>query len=142
MTSGNITPQNTAGSWAPLTGGPTIAIAAAVGDYLALEVMSLLNDGDAATFYELAVLNGGAIARYGSTGGGSPSTEGDPALYNDTNYRTAGLTMDLVAEAGDIAGGNVTFGFAVKFGGGGTLYAGSFYPLRWRILNHGPATVS
>jgi hypothetical protein len=49
--------------------------------------------------------------------------------------------MDFVAAAGDINGGNVTMCFAVKSAGSGTLHAG-FYPLRWRILNHGPATVS
>jgi hypothetical protein len=141
VSSGNITPQNTAGAWAPLTGGPTLVIAAAVGDYIATELMALLMTKDAATFYDLAVLNGASLVRFGSSGTGTPASEGDGSLYHDTAYPRAGTAFDFVAEAGDINSGNITICFAVKSGGAGTFHAG-FYPLRWRVLNHGAATVS
>lgn len=141
VSSGNITPQNTAGAWAALTGGPTLALAAAVGDYLSVEIMGLLMTKDNATFWDLGIVVGGSVVRFGSSGTGTPATEGDPAFYPDTAYPRAGTVMDFVAASGDISGGTVTACFAVKSGGAGQLHAG-FYPLRWRIVNHGAVTVS
>jgi hypothetical protein len=141
VSSGNITPQNTAGAWAALTGGPTLAIPAAVGDYISIEILALLMTKDSATFYDLAVLNGASLVRFGSSGTGTPATEGDGSLYHDTAFPRTGTVFDFVAESGDINGGNVTACFAVKSAGAGTFHAG-FYPFRWRVLNHGAATVS
>lgn len=141
VSSGNITPQNTAGAWAALTGGPTLVIAAAVGDYLTVEVMGLLMTKDNATFWDLALLNGASLVRFGSSGTGTPAAEGDGSFYPDTAFPRSGTVFDFVAASGDINGGNVTACFAVKSGGAGVLHAG-FYPLRWRVLNHGAATVS
>lgn len=141
VSSGNITPQNTAGSWAALTGGPTLVIPAAVGDYIAVEIMSVLMTKDNATFYDLAVLAGASLVRFGSSGTGTPAAEGDGSFYPDTAFPRSGTVFDFVAVSGDIDGGNVTACWAVKSGGAGVLHAG-FYPLRWRVLNHGAATVS
>jgi hypothetical protein len=141
VSSGNITPQNTAGAWAALTGGPTLVIPAAAGDYIAAELMACLMTKDNATFYDLAVLNGASLVRFGSSGTGTPASEGDGSLYPDTAFPRSGTVFDFVAEAGDINAGNITICFAVKSGGAGVLHAG-FYPLRWRVLNHGAATVS
>lgn len=141
VSSGNVTPQNTAGAWAALTGGPTLVIPAATGDYIAAELMALLMTKDNATFYDLAVLNGASLVRFGSSGTGTPASEGDGSLYPDTAFPRTGTVFDFVAEAGDISGGNITICFAVKSAGAGLLHAG-FYPLRWRVLNHGAATVS
>jgi len=139
--SGNITPQNTAGAWAALTGGPTLTIPASVGDYISAEVMGALYQGASSTFVDLAVLAGASLVRFGSSGTSTPAVEGDPAFYHDTTFRSYGPVFDFVAVSGDIDGGNVTVCFAVKATGSGILFADA-YPLRWRILNHGPATVS
>jgi hypothetical protein len=141
VTSGNITPQNTGGSWAQLTAGPTLVIPAAVGDYISAEVMGALFQGASTTFMDMAVLAGASLVRYGSTGTGTPGVEGDPAFYSDTTFRSYGPVMDFVVEAGDISGGNVTICLAVKSAGVGTLFAAA-YPFRWRVMNHGAATVS
>ncbi len=141
VSSGDITPQNTSSAWQALTGGPTLVIPAAVGDYLSAEISGLIMTKDAATFYDLAVLNGASLARFGSSGTGTPTTEGDPSLNHDTNFPRTGTVFDFVAEAGDINGGNITICFAVKSGGAGAVRA-AFYPFRWRVLNHGAATVS
>lgn len=141
VSSGNITPQNTSGTWAALTGGPTLTIAAAVGDYISLEIMGVLMTTSSSTFYDLAVLAGASLVRFGSSGTGTPATEGDPAFYPDATFPRSGTVFDFVAEAGDIDAGDVTVCWAVKSGGFGALHAG-FYPLRWRIINHGAVTVS
>ena len=142
ISSGDITPQNTAGAWAPLTGGPTLVIAAAVGDYIVVEINGLVMTKDALTFYDLAVLNGATLARFGSTGTGTPATEGDPALLNDTNFPRTGTVFDFIAAAGDIDAGNITIVIATKSGGAGAIRAGAFYPFRWRVLNYGGATIT
>ncbi|HET9349402.1 MAG TPA: hypothetical protein VFO13_09705, partial [Arthrobacter sp.] len=82
-----------------------------------------------------------SLARFGSSGTGTPTTEGDGSLYHDTDFPRAGTVFDFVAEAGDINAGNVTVCIGVKSGGFGAFQAG-FYPFRWRVLNHGPITVS
>jgi hypothetical protein len=141
VTSGNITPQSSPSAWAQLTGGPTIAINAAVGDYVELSIGGLMFQPNGSVL-ELAVLNSGLV-RYGSTGGASPSLEGDPAFYlQPSTFRTVGATLDFVAEASDISNGQVTFCFATSGNGTGVLYASSDYPLRWRAINHGPVSVS
>lgn len=141
VASGNITPQDTAGAWAALTGGPTLTIPAAVGDYIVTEIMSLLMVAGSNTFYDLAVLNGASLVRFGSSGTGTPAVEGDGSLYRDTTFPRTGTAFDFVAEAGDINAGNITVCIAVKSGGLGTFLA-SAYPFRWRVLNHGTATVN
>lgn len=141
VSSGNITPQDTGGTWQQLTGGPTLVIPAAVDDYLSVELMAVLMTLSTATFYDLAVLNGASLVRFGSSGTGTPASEGDGSLYPDASFPRSGTVFDFVAGAGDINGGNVTICFATKSGGAGVLHAG-FYPLRWRIMNHGAATVS
>lgn len=141
-TAGNIVPQ-AAAAWAAVTGGPTISIAAAVGDYVALDVLGSLVKALSNTFLELCVLVGGAPVRYGSTGTATPATEGDPAFYADVNFTKHGLGMGLVVAPGDLSGGTVTFGFATKgVGTGTTIYSSTDYPLRWRAMNYGAVTVS
>lgn len=141
ISSGDITPQNTAGAWAPLTGGPTLVIAAAVGDYLSVEVMGLIMTKDAGTFYDLAVLNVATLARFGSSGTSTPTTEGDPSLNHDTAFPRTGTIFSFLAEAADIDAGNVTLCIATKSGGAGSFRA-DFYPFRWRVLNYGAATIT
>lgn len=141
ITSGNITPQNTSSAWQALTGGPTLTLAAAVGDYISIEVMAVLFTKDNATFWDLAVLNGASLVRFGSNGTGTPATEGDGAFYPDTAYPRSGTIFDFVAVSGDINGGNITACWGVKSAGAGQLHAG-FYPLRWRIVNYGAITVT
>jgi len=146
VTSGNLTPQNTSSAWAALTGGPTLVIPASVGDYLSVEIMGMVVDPDLGTFIDLAVIGAAAaLVRFGSSGTGTPANEGDPSFYPDiAGFAGHGTVFDFVADADDIVDGDVTICFAVNSGGAGTIYAGTngFYPLRWRVLNHGPATVS
>lgn len=141
-TAGNVVPQAAAG-WEAVTGGPTITIAAAAGDYVSLEVLGSLIKTLSNNFLELAVMVAGAPVRYGSKNTNTPSTEGDPAMYSDFNFRTFGLGMAFVAEAGDISSGSITFGFATKgVGTGTTIYSSTDYPLRWRAMNYGAVSVS
>jgi hypothetical protein len=141
-TTGYIVPQ-AAAAWASVTGGPTISMAAAVNDYVSLEVLGMLLKTTSSTFLELAIMVGGVPVRYASTGTATPSVEGDPAFYSDFNFRTPGLGFALKVASGDLSGGTITFGWAVKgVGTGTTIYAGADYPLRWRIMNYGAVTVS
>ena len=145
ITSGNITMPNDS-SWTPVT-GLTIAIAAAVGDEVELIASALLDTNSAGTdFYELAAVVSGSIVRFGSTGTSSatPIGEGDPSLYPITGpsysrYRGSTVTMGFTVASGDLSGGNVTFALAHKGPGGGSVYASTDYPFRWRAVNYGPS---
>lgn len=137
---GNVTPQTTA-SFAAVTGGPTGAIPAAVGDTVEFHFAALIDLGASGCFFDICVLVGGAAVRYASSGGAAAAVEGDPGMYGDTtDYRPQnGLGMVLEVESGDLEGGNVTFGLAViNPGGGGSVFASNSFPFRWRCINYGP----
>jgi hypothetical protein len=137
VTSGNITPQNTAGSWAALTGGPTFTIAAAVDDEICFEWAGL-TERNLSTFYDACVLVSGSPVRYASSGSGTAAVEGDPGYYPDVpSYLGHAGPFTFTAESGDISGGNVTIGFAVKSGGSGQLFASTSFPLRYTLTNYG-----
>ena len=137
---GNLT-LSAAGAWAAVTGGPSLALPAAAGDYVEFQIVSGLANINV-NFVDLAVTVGGSLVRFHSTGGATAAPEGSPSFYGDGSFDRWGPTFEFVAEAGDISGGNVTVVFATKGAGGGLLYADTNYPLRWRAINHGPATVS
>jgi hypothetical protein len=140
ITSGNVTPQDTGGGVALLTGGPTFSIAAAAGDRLKAEVAYLTARNDS-TYYDLVVIVGGAAVRYATTGTSTPSVEGDPGMYPQVpTYQGRPGPFSFTVEAGDISGGNVTFGFTVKSGGVGTLFAVAAFPLRYTLTNYGAAS--
>lgn len=124
-------------SWTPVT-GLTIAIAAAEGDNVSLELACLISHTDS-SFYELAVLVGGSPVRYASTGTSSPAggNEGDPSMYPLAGGALHPLStwMDFEVEAGDLSGGNVTFALMHLGSGGGQVYASSAFPFRWRARN-------
>lgn len=129
VTTGNVTPQ-ASGSFAVLTGGPQIAVPAQAGDFVEIEPSAqILNNG---TFFDLCVVVTGVPARFASLGGASAAPEGDPSMYNQPGtFRTTGTKWGFTAAAGDIENGNVTFAFAVKGNGTGTLYASADPPFRW-----------
>ena len=139
VTSGNVTPQNTSGAWAALTGGPTFTIAAAIGDEIVFD-WAALQQRNLTTFYDACVLVGGSPVRFASSGGATAAAEGDPGWYPDAPscLGHAG-PFALTAASGDISGGNVTIGFAVKSAGSGLLYASTSFPLRYRLVNSGPS---
>ena len=142
ITSGNITLPNTAGSWAALSGGPTLVIPAAVGDYIEFNVMGMRTLG-ASSFLDPAVLVSGSPVRYSSTGTGTPALEGNPETYpNPGEFLGMTTIFEFEAESGDISGGNITIGFGVKANGTGTLYQSTDYPLRLRVTNYGPVDVA
>lgn len=139
VTSGDVVPQTTA-TWAALTGGPTFAIDAAVGDYILFE-WSALKQPISGLFWDTCVLVSGAPVRYGATGTSTHGVEGDPGLYPDTSTFRPHMDLGIAftAEAGDISGGQVTIGIAViNSSGGGKLFCGTNYPLRWNLTNFGP----
>lgn len=137
VTSGDLTPQNTGGSWATLTGTPTFTIAAAVGDEILFEWASLM-ERNLSTFYDACVLVGGSPVRYAATGTSTAGVEGDPGYYPDVpSYIGHAGPFTFTAASGDISGGNVTIGFATKSGGSGKLFAGTSFPLRYRLVNFG-----
>ncbi|WP_433368349.1 hypothetical protein ACQPZX_41390 [Actinoplanes sp. CA-142083] len=142
VTSGDITVQNTSNAWQLLTGGPTFSIAAAVGDEIIFNWAGLRQHASN-LFWDTCVIVSGAAVRYSATGTSTPAIEGDPSMYppTDTSFpgHSSGMGFSFIAESGDIAGGNVTFGFALRSDATtGKLFAGTNYPLRWHITNNGP----
>jgi hypothetical protein len=135
ITSGNLTLASS-GAWAAVSGGPSFVLPAAVGDYVEFSLVSALFNLNV-NFLELAVSSGGSLVRYLGTGGATPATEGAPPFYGDQSFERAGPVFEFVVEAGDLSGGNVTVVFATQGSGGGTIYASTDYPLKWRAMNHG-----
>jgi hypothetical protein len=95
--------------------------------------------GGADNFFDPVVVVSGAIARAASSGTATPAAEGDPGLYPSTAvlFRGSTTVFSFTVQAGDLSGGNVTFGLAHKGSGGGTpkVYASTAYPFRWRARN-------
>jgi hypothetical protein len=138
VTSGDVGMAADAG-WTPVT-GLSLSLAAVSGDNVAFTYQGLLDGNSGATdFFDLAVLVGGAIVRFCSTGTVSPtaSGEGDPALYPATAVRFRGSVsvFSLAVASGDLSGGNVTFGLVHKGAGGGKAFASANYPARLLIRN-------
>lgn len=124
-----------------LTGSPSLAIPAVVGDYVAWDFQSVLWYPQL-NYLDLAVLSGGSLVRYMATGTGTPGAEGSPSFYPQPSvYRGYGPVFEFAVQAGDLDGGNVTVVFATKGNGTGTLFADPTYPLRWRVTNYGPVTI-
>lgn len=139
VNTGDVTIQNTGGAWAMLTGGPTFQIDAVAGDEIQFDVAALKAPA-ADLFWDYAVVVSGAAVRYASTGGATPAIEGDPSMYPDQgSFRSnQSMGMNFTAASGDISGGKVTIGFALKSANTtGKLFAGTNYPLRWRLINYG-----
>lgn len=140
VTTGNITATNVGSTWTQV-GSLAFSVAAAVGDHV-MFVPTMMVNSASNTHYDVAVKVAGSFVRFASTGTDTAATEGDPGLYHDPQtYRTGGGgVMNLVVEAGDLDGGNVTF--AVVFKGAGTtriVYASTDFPFRWRAVNFGAA---
>jgi hypothetical protein len=134
VTSGDVSLNLGSGAW-NLISGFSLAIPAAAGDYVELAVSLMSASGNA--FLDLAVVVSAAAVRYASTDTGTPAVEGLPALYKDPNtYRTAFSPWAFEVASGDISGGNVTFGVAMK-GTTGTLFASTNYPFIWYAKNYG-----
>jgi hypothetical protein len=139
VSTGNVVPQNTGGAVQVLTGGPTMTIAAAVGDRVRCDV-TYLTERNINSFWDLAVLVSGSAVRYATTGTGTAPIEGDPGMYPDQpSYQGRPGPFSFTVEAGDLDGGNVTIGFAVKSTGGGQLFASTAFPLRYTLTNYGEA---
>lgn len=139
VSTGNVVPQNTGGAVQLLTGGPTFAIAAAVGDRVRCDV-AYLTERNINSFYDLAVIVSGSAVRYATSGTADPPIEGDPSMYPDQpSYQGRPGPFSFTVEAGDLSGGNVTIGFVVKSNGGGQLYASTAFPLRYTLTNYGEA---
>lgn len=120
--------------------GLSISVPAVAGDSVELAVFCLLDHAvSALNYYETVVLVAGAAVRFASTGTNAGSVEGDPALYtsNQRFTKVNGPLFNLAVQAGDLEGGNVTFGFAHKGPGSGRIFADSSYPFRWHAVNFG-----
>lgn len=138
VATGDLTSTNVGSTWTQW-GALAFAIAAAVGDYVEFEPSFMYKEASS-TNIDVAVKVSGSFVRFASSGTGTAAVEGDPSTYYEAEtYRTAnGAFMDLVVEAGDLDGGNVTFAMVYK--GTGTaaiLYASSNFPFRYRIRNYG-----
>lgn len=142
LTTGDLTLADTVGVWTLVAGGPSIAIAAAVGDIVSLHYKGLIHANSSEL--DIVVVDGSDnIVRASSSGSTAHGFEGDPSIAptsSDASFRHPGLPFSFVATAGDIASGLVTFKFATRRNGGvaGTLYASSNYPLYWEAWNFGP----
>jgi hypothetical protein len=127
--------------WIGAVGLSGFAIPAQVGDRIVIQ-LSFLAVLQGVNFLDTAVMVGGSPVRFASTGNGTPAIQGDPTAYRDvTGAVIRGMgPFTFVAEAGDISGGNVTFGL-VHTGAGttSTVFAGTNYPFRYQSQNFGPA---
>lgn len=138
-TSGNIQLNTGTNTWGILTGAPTLAIAAAAGDLIELSVQAL-RQANANIFLDFCVIVSAAVARYMGTLTSTPPGEGNPALYHTALPATGG-TWKWVAQAGDISGGNVTAGIAIRntSGASSLLLASTDNPLQIQLENRGPS---
>jgi hypothetical protein len=136
VSSGDVTPGVTA-AWAPVA-GMAFSLAAVAGDNVQVDFSGLLNQ-TATSFFDIAVLVGGSIVRYASTGTSSPTAagEGDPSIYpiNGAALRPLHGRMSLAVVSGDLSGGTVTFALVYKGDAAGKVFASTNYPLRWQIRN-------
>lgn len=141
ITTGDTTLPNTSGAWAAIS-GYELSIPAAVGDYVELQV-SLMFDPGTNGFLDVAIIVSTTLARFASSGTGTPAIEGDPTLYDaPQTYRTSGTHFGVVVASGDRDGSNVRFVMASKSAGSGILYSSSNYPFRWRAFNYGAVAFS
>lgn len=138
-TSGNIQLNTGTNTWGILTGAPTLAIAAAAGDLIEMSVQAL-RQANANIFLDFCVIVSAAVARYMGTLTSTPPGEGNPALYHTALPATGG-TWKWVAQAGDISGGNVTAGVAIRntSGASSLLLASTDNPLQIQLENRGPS---
>jgi hypothetical protein len=138
ITSGDVTPANSGGVFVPVT-GLSITLAAVSGDSVEIAA-SMLVVQNATEFYDLAILVGGSIVRYASTGTSSVTgaNEGDPSMYpmSGVTIKSMTPTWGLMLASGDVSGGNVTFGLVFRGpGAAGKVFASTNYPFRWRVRN-------
>lgn len=139
LTTGDVTLPNVGATWTPVSTLNAFSIAAAVGDYVEFlpSFMWLANAGD---LLDMAVLVGGSIERFASTGTSSNTTtnEGDPEFYPlSPQFLGNGAVFDLIVASGDLSGGTVTFAMVSRGPGGGKIFASTNYPFRWRAKNYG-----
>jgi hypothetical protein len=138
ITSGDVTPASSGGVFVPVT-GLSISLAAVAGDNVEITA-SMLVVQNSTEFYDLAILVGGSIVRYASTGTGTGSGagEGDPSMYPMSGVTIKSMTPSwgLTLASGDLSGGTVTFALAFKGpGAAGKVFASTNYPFRWRVRN-------
>lgn len=136
--SGGDAPPDTSGAWVQHTAVGEISRAAAVGDFLTLD-LALLVRGFDTTLYDVAIKVGSSLVWFVSSGTGTPSIEGDPALYPQHLVFQGLVThVPLVVTSDHLDTGSVRFMLAVKSAGSGLTFYGTTYPLRWTLVNHGP----
>jgi hypothetical protein len=142
ITSGNIQLNTGTNTWGPLTGSPTLAIPAAVGDLIVVD-LTVLRQANANIFLDVGVVVTGAIVRYLATMTSTPAGEGDPGLYHTALPARSG-SRKWVAESGDISGGTITITMAIRnlAGSSSLLLASTDNPYQWSIENRGPSTTS
>lgn len=140
VSTGDQTLTNVGSTWTPVPTLSAFTIPAVAGDRIRIQ-MSFLAILAGVNFLDIAIITSGTQVRYASTGTGTPAVEGDPVLYRDvSNSATRGTSFLFTAGAGDIAGGNVTFGLVYKgTGTTSTVFAGTNYPFRYYAENLGPA---
>lgn len=132
---GRIALPDTAGSWLPLAGFPTLSVPAAVGDYVEIDITGLQHRTQD-TRIDAAVLAGGAPARFMASGTATPGAEGDDG-WIATAFEGRSSARGFVVQAGDLTAGNVVFCLALRNDGTGTLDASDNYPFYWRTINYG-----
>jgi hypothetical protein len=142
IVSGNIQLNVGTNTWGPLSGGPTLAIPAVVGDWIELDA-SILRQANANVLLDIGVVVGGSVVRYLQTGTSTPPSEGDTGLYTVALPNRSGL-RGFVAVSGDISGGNVTFCVAIRntSGASSLLLASAANPFQWIARNLGVVNTS
>lgn len=138
-TDANVQLNTGTNTWGPLTGSPTVACPAVAGDLITVDVTAL-RQANSNIFLDWGVLVGGGVARYASTDTATPAGEGNSGLYH-TALPSTGGTWKFVAGAGDVSGGNVTVGFAIRniSGASSLLLASTDNPLALAVTNLGPS---
>jgi len=136
-TAGNITPPNTSGTWQVIAGIPVLAIPAVVGETVQLLTSFMWQPTSSNQFLDLGIMVGSTVVRYASSGTGTPSIEGLPALYPNPGIFVNGSTSWTINAliSGDIDTGNVRFVLVTRGNNTGTVYASTNYPFAWTATN-------
>lgn len=146
-TSGNITANSsTFAALAGQTGGPgttgfDLAVAARIGDVLAVGVSLHVAASTTRLFLDAATIVSASPVNYVSGTSGGSSTEGVQAwsIPADTNVRaTAGGVVHYEVVSGDLSGGTVTVRPMFRTDGSETVSANSNTPFHFNVHNIGP----
>jgi hypothetical protein len=126
---------DTGGVWTIFAGFPTLSIPAAVGDSIMFDFSGLKKE--AGSVLDVALVSGGVIKKYVSSGESTPAFDGDVGWASAT-YLGKSSAHRILVETGDLDGSNAVFALVSKLSPpGGTIQGTTNYPFYWVATNLG-----